>query len=140
VVSGLSDHTLGTTVSVTAVALGASLIEKHVTLSRADKGPDSEFSLEPDELKKLCTETRVAWDSLGHAGYERKPAEEQSVKYRRSLYVVKAIGKGELLTRENVRSIRPGFGLPPKYMAEIISKKATRDLFAGDALKWEMFE
>lgn len=139
VVAGLSDHTMGTTVSIAAIALGASLIEKHVTLSRDDKGPDSEFSLEPGELKALCSETRVAWEALGAAGYERKPVEEESVKYRRSLYVVCDISKGETLSRENIRSIRPGYGLPPKNLNDVLGKKAKRDLVKGDALQWDMF-
>lgn len=140
VVAGLSDHTMGTTVSVAAVAMGASLIEKHVTLSRTDKGPDSEFSLEPDELKTLCSETRTAWEALGTAGYQRKPVEEESVKYRRSLYVVEDIKQGELLTTDNIRSIRPGYGLPPKFIGDALGKTAKQDLCKGDALAWEMFE
>ena len=138
VVAGLSDHTMGTAVSVAAVALGASLIEKHVTLSRQDKGPDAAFSLEPAELRQLCMDTQVAWQALGAAGYQLKPVEEESVKYRRSLYVVKDVGKGELLTRNNVRSIRPGYGLPPKHIDEVIDKRATRDLRKGEALQWDM--
>ncbi len=140
VVAGLSDHTMGTTVSVAAVALGASLIEKHVTLSRQDKGPDSEFSLEPDELKRLCDDARVAWQALGQVGYELQPVEEESVKYRRSLYVVEDICKGELLTRKNIQSIRPGFGLAPKYLDQVLGKKASRDLQRGEPLSFEVIE
>jgi N-acetylneuraminate synthase len=136
VVSGLSDHTLGTTVSVASVALGACVIEKHVTLSRDDKGPDSEFSLEPHELKQLCTDTKDAWFAIGEAGYERKPAEESSVKFRRSIFVVKDIKKGDFFTKTNIRRIRPGYGLSPKYFSSLVGKKAAYDLMAGAPLEW----
>jgi len=95
------------------VALGASVIEKHVTLSRVDKGPDSEFSLEPEELKQLCENTKMAWQALGEAGYEKKQAEETNLRFRRSIYVVEDIKKDEMFTEKNIRRIRPGFGLPP---------------------------
>ena len=124
VVIGLSDHTLGTTAAVAAVALGASIIEKHVTLSRADKGPDSEFSLEPQELAQLCSESRAVWQALGVAGYELKPAEKANMIFRRSIYVVKDIAAGEEFTRENIRIIRPGYGLAPKHYQSILGKKA----------------
>jgi len=137
VVSGLSDHTLGTAVSVASVALGACVIEKHVTLSRSDKGPDSEFSLEPEELKCLCSESRDAWAALGRAGYERKPVEGENVKFRRSIYVVKEIRAGEQLTADNIRRIRPGFGLPPKYYDDVIGKTVKESIKRGTALKWE---
>lgn len=140
VVAGLSDHTLGTTVAVAAVALGASLIEKHVTLNRADKGPDSEFSLEPVELERLCIDTRDAWKALGKAGYDRKPVEEESLKYRRSLYVVDNIQQGEALTRNNIRSIRPGYGISPKNLDSVLGKRAKRDLLRGEPLSWDLFE
>ncbi len=136
VVAGLSDHTLGTTVSITSVALGASVIEKHVTLSRKDQGPDSEFSLEPDELRTLCIETKNAWSALGEAGYDRKPAEEENIKFRRSIYAVKDIKKGEVFTEKNIRRIRPGFGISPKYYEEIIGKVAGTEIEKGTSLKW----
>lgn len=135
VITGLSDHTLGTVVSVASIALGASIIEKHVTLNRNDKGPDSDFSLEPHELKQLCKDTKDAWSALGTAGFERKPAEEQNMRFRRSLYIVKDIKSGDILTQENVRRIRPGFGLAPKYYDEILGKKVNRDLERGTALQ-----
>ena len=138
VLVGLSDHTMGTVASTTSVAFGACLIEKHFTLSRADKGPDSEFSLEPHELKQLCKDTKLAWQSLGKAGYERKNAEEESANHRRSLYFTKDIGVGETITEENVRSIRPGFGLPPKYLTKILGKKVTRNISMGTPVKWEL--
>ena len=131
VISGLSDHTLGTTVSVASVALGACIIEKHFTLSRNDKGPDSEFSLEPKELERLCVESKDAWLALGNAGYDRKPAEEASLKFRRSIYAVKDIKVGEVLTRQNIRRIRPGFGLAPKYYEELLGKRTKRELAYG---------
>ena len=137
VVAGLSDHTLGTTASVTSVALGACVIEKHVTLDRSNKGPDSDFSLEPYELKKLCTESKDAWSALGKAGYERKPVEDENIKFRRSIYVVKDIKAGEKLTKDNIRRIRPGFGLLPKYFSEVIGKTVNSNLSRGTALKWE---
>lgn len=140
VISGLSDHTLGITVSVASVALGACVIEKHVTLSRKDKGPDSEFSLEPEELRQLCSETKIAWQSLGVCGYERKRAEESSIKFRRSIYVVEDISAGEALTNKNIRRIRPGYGLKPKYFDEVIGRKALRDIKRGEPLKWEDIE
>ena len=140
VVAGLSDHTLGTTVSVAGVALGANIIEKHVTLSRNDKGPDSAFSLEPEELERLCTDAKMAWSALGKAGYERKPVEEESVKLRRSIYVVEEVQAGETLTKKNVRRIRPGYGLAPKYYDQILGKTAKVDIARGSALTWEMVE
>jgi pseudaminic acid synthase len=135
VLTGLSDHTIGTTASVASVAMGASLIEKHFTLSREDKGPDSEFSLEPIELERLCVDTKDAWLALGVEGFERREAEEESLKLRRSLYFVKDIKEGELITSEHVKSIRPGFGLPPKYLNEIIGKKSKRSILRGTAVK-----
>lgn len=140
VVSGLSDHTLGTTVSIASIALGACVIEKHVTLSRGDKGPDSEFSLEPDELEVLCKSTREAWQALGKAGYGLKPAEEESIKFRRSIYVVEDINAGERFTESNIRRIRPGYGLPPKYYSEVLTKVCKCDLKRGTALQWEYID
>lgn len=137
---GLSDHTLGNTVAITAAALGASVIEKHVTLSRENKGPDSEFSLEPNELKSLCQATKVAWQAIGHAGYEQKPAEKQNKRFRRSLYFVKNITKDEIITKEHIRRIRPGFGLMPKYYDDIIGKTAVTDINIGTPVSWELLK
>ena len=140
VVAGLSDHTMGTTVAVASVALGACVIEKHVTLSRDEKGPDSEFSLEPQELSSLCVDAKKAWSALGQAGYERKPAEKPNLVFRRSIYVVKNIKAGEKFTKENIRRIRPGFGLPPKHYEQLIGKVARDTLSQGTALRWEHVE
>ncbi len=136
VLTGLSDHTMGTTVSIASVALGACLIEKHFTLSRSDKGPDSEFSLEPNELKQLCQNTKIAWQSMGIAGYTRKSSEEENVKFRRSVYAIQNIKKGEKLTRENIGKIRPGFGLEPKYYETVLNKIAVQDIKQGTAFEW----
>jgi N-acetylneuraminate synthase len=138
VIPGLSDHTLGTTVSVASVALGACVIEKHVTLSRSDKGPDSEFSLEPDELQRLCEDTRTAWLATGQAGYRLKTAEQESLKYRRSIYIVEGMKAGEVFSRKNIRRIRPGFGVEPKYYEEILGKKVARDVAKGTPLDWDL--
>jgi N-acetylneuraminate synthase len=138
VIPGLSDHTLGTSVAITSVALGACVIEKHVTLSRSDKGPDSEFSLEPEELKVLVEQSKLAWHSLGHASFERKPAEIANLKFRRSLFFVKDIPQGTTITNEHIRRIRPGAGLAPKYFNDVIGAKTTRDISRGTPVSWEL--
>lgn len=140
VLSGLSDHTLGVSAALAATALGATVIEKHFTLSRQDKGPDSEFSLEPNELKTLCEETKAVWQSLGKAGYDRRDAEKPNAVFRRSLYVVRDIKKGEAFTKENIRSIRPGYGLAPKRLEEILKKTAATDIERGTALVEELIQ
>jgi pseudaminic acid synthase len=136
---GLSDHSLGVTVAIASVALGAVIIEKHVTLSRDAGGPDAEFSLEPDELERLVKGCRDAWLSLGRPDQGRGAAEGSSVPLRRSLYVVKDIAAGAELTADNVRSIRPGFGLPPKYLFEILGSRAAHALKRGHPLSWDDF-
>jgi len=140
VLSGLSDHTMGTTVATTSVALGACLIEKHFTLSRTDKDPDSEFSIEPSELQQLCQDTKIAWQSLGSPGYERKTSEQENVKFRRSIYVVQDIKKGDKFTTNNVRRIRPGYGLEPKFYKKIINRVAMQDIEKGTAFEWSFVE
>ncbi|MGH8597563.1 MAG: pseudaminic acid synthase, partial [Gammaproteobacteria bacterium] len=120
VVSGLSDHTQGTAAAVAAVALGASIIEKHFTLSRADGGPDAAFSLEPDEFNRLIQDCKSAWTALGRVDYLRTGAEKDSAVFRRSLYVVENIRAGEILTASNIRAIRPGFGLAPKHLPKVL--------------------
>ncbi|MCW8833714.1 MAG: pseudaminic acid synthase, partial [Colwellia sp.] len=140
VIAGLSDHTLGTVVSVTSIALGACLIEKHFTLDRNDKGPDSEFSLEPSDLVRLVNETKAAHQAIGNAGYERKPVEEASMKFRRSLYFVKDIKQGEIITEQHLSRIRPGYGLSPKYYQQLLGKKVKQDISRGTATSWDLIK
>jgi N-acetylneuraminate synthase len=135
---GLSDHTPGTAASVAAVALGACAIEKHFTLARADGGPDSEFSLEPAEFSALVRDTRDAWAALGKVNYDLLGSERGNVQFRRSLYVVADVKAGEVLTRANVRSVRPGNGLPPVELDRVLGKVAARDLTFGEPLDWSM--
>jgi len=136
---GLSDHTMGVGVAVASIALGATVIEKHFTLSRADGGVDSAFSLEPVELKALVVETERAWQGLGAVTYGAGDSEKGSLQFRRSLYIVKDVKAGEPFTKENVRAIRPGFGLPPKFIDEVLGKTARVDLKRGTALKTDHF-
>lgn len=138
VVVGLSDHTLGTTASIAACALGASVIEKHFILDRADGGADSSFSINPGELEQLTRACHEAWLATGHIGYELRPAEQGNVKFRRSLFAVKDIAAGERLTTENVRSIRPGNGLPPKEWKQVIGRKALTEIRRGTPLSWSL--
>ena len=140
VITGLSDHTLGTTAAVAAVAQGACLIEKHFTLSRQDKGPDCEFSLEPSELKKLCIDTKDAWLTLGKAGFNRQNAEEGSKVFRRSLYFVKDLPKGHIINTDDIKRIRPGMGLAPKYFEKILGKKIIKKVIKGQAVSFDNFE
>lgn len=140
VLSGLSDHTIDNATAVASVVLGACLIEKHVTLDRNGGGADDSFSLEPNELAQLCKDSKTAWQALGHVNYERTEAEQGNVKFRRSLYVVKDIKAGEKFTPENVRSIRPGFGLAPKYYYSTLNKTAKINIKSGTALQKEMLE
>ena len=137
-VVGLSDHTMGVGAAVASVALGASVIEKHFTLRRADGGVDSSFSLEPQEFRALVDETLRAWQSLGGVSYGPTPAELPSLRYRRSLYVVEDVRAGEAFTPRNVRAIRPGLGLPPKYLELALTRKAARDVPRGTALTWDL--
>jgi pseudaminic acid synthase len=134
---GLSDHTLGITAAITSVALGACAIEKHFTLSRSEKSPDSEFSIEPSELKALVEGTRDAWLSLGDASFTRPVTENSSLAFRRSIYFVRNLKAGEIITRKDIRRIRPGFGLPPKFFEEIIGKRTKYDVRVGEAVSFE---
>jgi pseudaminic acid synthase len=138
VIVGLSDHTMGTVVSVAAVALGACFIEKHFTLRRDDGGPDAAFSLEPDELATLVRDCRLAWEARGRIDYSRKPSEAQNLIFRRSLYAVADIAEGEIFSDKNVRSIRPGYGLPPKFLPDVHGRKATRTIERGTPFDWTM--
>jgi N-acetylneuraminate synthase len=135
---GLSDHTMGVGVSVASVALGATVIEKHFTLNRADGGVDSTFSMEPAEMTQLVLESERAWQALGAISYGPTEAEKKSLQYRRSLYVVKALKEGDILTKENLRAIRPGLGLPTKYQEIVIGKTVLKDVAVGTALTWDL--
>ena len=134
---GLSDHTMGTTVALSSIALGATIIEKHFTLNRHEEGPDSKFSIEPHQLSHLCKESKIAYSSLGIASYELKDVEKQVFNLRRSLYAVKNIKKGEKFTTENVRSIRPGLGIKPKYLDKILGTYASKNIEFGSPLSFE---
>lgn len=135
---GLSDHTLGVGVSVAAVALGATVIEKHFTLKRSDGGVDSAFSLEPEELKSLVVETMRAWQSLGEIRYGPTEAEKKSLIFRRSLYIAEDMKAGEILTTKNLRVIRPGDGLHPRHYDDLLGKRVSRDVKKGEAVDWGM--
>jgi len=135
---GLSDHTMGVGVSVASVALGANVIEKHFTLSRADGGVDSTFSMEPAEMAQLVVETERAWQALGHVSYGPTEAEKKSIQFRRSLYVVQDLKAGDVLSSENVRAIRPGFGLPTKHLDILLGKQVRVDIKRGTPLSWEV--
>ena len=135
---GVSDHTLGVGVAVASVAFGATVIEKHFTLDRADGGVDSSFSMEPGEMTQLVTETERAWRALGEVSYGSTEAEEKSLQFRRSLYVVEDLKAGDILTKDNVRAIRPGYGLPTKYLTQVIGKPVNKDVKRGTALGWNL--
>jgi len=136
--AGLSDHSMGHTAAVTAVALGASVVEKHFTLSRSDPGPDSAFSMEPAELAAMVDAIRTAEAALGGIHYEPTPAEAESRRFRRSLFVTRDMKIGEMFTSDNVRSVRPAAGMHPRHLPEILGKTATRDVPAGSPLEWVM--
>lgn len=135
---GLSDHTMGVGASVAAVAHGATVIEKHFTIRRSDGGVDSTFSLEPDEMKMLVVETERAWQSLGKVTYGPTEAEKPSLKFRRSLYIAKGMNAGEILTPENLRIVRPGMGLPPKYYDVLLGRRVNQKVKKGTAVKWSI--
>jgi N-acetylneuraminate synthase len=135
---GLSDHTMGTGVAVAAVALGATVIEKHFTLRRADGGVDSAFSMEPEEMAQLVVETERGWQALGRVRYGASDAERPSIQFRRSLYIVQDLKAGAELTPENVRAIRPGWGLPTKYLPEVLGRTIKRAVKRGTALSWSL--
>jgi N-acetylneuraminate synthase len=134
---GLSDHTIGIGVSIAGIALGATVIEKHFTLSRKDGGVDSAFSIEPHEMRQLAEESLRAWQSLGNIKFGPTDTEKKSARYRRSIYVVEDIQRGESFTSKNLRVIRPGLGLPPKYYDVVLGKRAVRDIKRGTPLNWD---
>lgn len=140
IVTGLSDHTLDNTTAIASVAMGASIIEKHFTLNRNGGGPDDSFSLEPHELKALCRDTKTAWASLGQVNYGLKSSEKGNVKFRRSLYFTKKMFPGELITHDSIRSVRPGFGIEPKYFEAIIGRKVTKETKYGLAVTWDLLD
>lgn len=135
---GLSDHTMGIGAAVASVALGACLIEKHFTLSRADGGVDAAFSMEPEEMRQLVIETERAWQALGRISYSPGEQESKSLKFRRSLYIAKDMVAGEVLTPENLRIVRPGYGLEPKYYDVLLGKKINRAVKKGTPLSWDL--
>ena len=137
---GLSDHTLTNETAVAAVALGAVAIEKHFTLARADGGPDAAFSLEPDEFRDLVRGVHTAWDALGAVDYSQKQSERENAVFRRSLYAVADIAAGETLTRDNIRSIRPGYGLAPKHLDVVLGRRAWREITRGTPLGWDLID
>jgi N-acetylneuraminate synthase len=138
VVAGLSDHTLGHTVAVAAVALGAAVIEKHFTLRRSDGGPDAAFSMEPEEFTAMARAVREAEQALGSVSYQRTPSEAKNVCFRRSLFIVLDVKAGEPFTAENVRPIRPGYGLLPRHLEEVLGRRAACDIARGTPLSWEL--
>lgn len=137
VVTGLSDHTLDNTTAITSVALGACIIEKHFTLNRQGGGPDDSFSLEPKELSELCRGARTAWQALGRVDYGRKPSEQANAQFRRSLYFVKALQAGDVITADAVRSVRPGFGLSPKHLDEVVGRRVNHAISVNSPVRWQ---
>lgn len=132
---GLSDHTIDNTTAIASVALGATIIEKHMTLDRTGGGPDDSFSLEPDEFAALCKGARTAWEAMGTVDYGRKSSEVANVKFRRSLYFVKDMKAGDVITEECVRSVRPGYGLAPKFLDDVLGKHVTHDIRCNSPVK-----
>ncbi len=139
-VVGLSDHTLGTTAAVASIPLGAAIVEKHFIMNRTDGGPDASFSIEPDELRQLKTDTTAAWQALGNAGYDRKDAEKENLVFRRSIYCVRDIRAGEEITSDHIRVIRPGYGLAPRHLDDVLGRAARTDISRGTPLSWELVE
>ena len=139
VVTGLSDHTLDNTTAISSIALGASIVEKHFTLDRSGGGPDDSFSLEPSEMAELCRVTKKAWQTLGVVDYGLKPSERENVKFRRSLYFIKDLPAGTVVTTEDVRTVRPGYGIAPRNLNEIIGRQLNVEVKFGTPVRWEVF-
>jgi len=139
-VTGLSDHTLDNVTAIASVALGASIIEKHFTLDRRGGGPDDSFSLEPRDLSALCRDSKIAWAALGRVDYQRKESEKANIKFRRSLYFVESLRAGQVICDHHIRSVRPGFGLPPKYLDSIVGRRVCRDVERYSAVRIDDFE
>ncbi|MEM7358551.1 MAG: pseudaminic acid synthase [Pseudomonadota bacterium] len=140
VLVGLSDHTLGNTTAIASIALGARIVEKHFTLSRANGGPDDSFSIEPPQLDELVKECHTAWQAIGKADYRRKQGEKDNIKFRRSLYFVSNLSAGDTITDTDIRSIRPGFGLKPKYDQEVVGAILLQDVVPGTPVSWELLK
>ncbi len=140
VITGLSDHTLDNTTAIASVACGASIIEKHFTLDRSGGGPDDSFSLEPNEFKALCEGARTAWEAMGKVDYGRKSSEIGSVVFRRSLYFVRDLKAGETVTPDAVRSVRPGFGVAPKHLDDVLGRRVTEDIAANTPVRMEVLD
>lgn len=138
-VTGLSDHTLDNTTAITSVALGSSIIEKHFTLNRNGGGPDDSFSLEPTDLAALCRDSNTAWQALGKVDYRRKESEQDNVKFRRSLYFIKDLKAGDIITEDAIRSVRPGYGLSPKNFESLLGKRLIVDVTYGQPTNWDLF-
>lgn len=136
--TGLSDHTLENATAIASVALGSTIIEKHFTLDRSGGGPDDSFSLEPPDLEALCRGVRTAWEALGSIDYDQKSSERDNVKFRRSLYFVKNLKAGDIITPDAIRSVRPGYGLPPKFLSTVIGRRAAVDISANTAVRNEL--
>lgn len=136
-VTGLSDHTLDNTTAIASVVLGASIIEKHFTLDRNGGGPDDSFSLEPKELAALCRDSKTAWEALGTVNYGRKSSEQGNAQFRRSLYFVRDLNENDIITEADIRSVRPGFGLPPKFFDHVVGRKCVRNVNNKSAVTWE---
>lgn len=139
-VTGLSDHTLDNTTAIASVACGASIIEKHFTLDRNGGGPDDSFSLEPADLSSLCRNSKIAWKAMGNIDYGRKSSEQGNVQFRRSLYFVANLREGEVIRSNSIRSVRPGYGIPPKYINQIIGKRVTRKVNFGEPVTLDCIE
>ena len=137
---GLSDHTLDNATAIASVAMGACVIEKHFTLDRKGGGPDDSFSLEPADLVALCRDARIAWEAMGSVNYGRKASERANVQFRRSLYVVRDVAAGEVFTSDNVKSIRPGMGLAPKLIDQVLGKRASGAVERGTPLAWDLVD
>jgi pseudaminic acid synthase len=137
---GLSDHTIKNTTAITAIALGAVMVEKHFTLDRKGGGPDDSFSLEPSDLKELCTASKIAWSSLGKVNYERTKSELGNIKFRRSLYFVRSLKKGETVSHEHIKSVRPGYGLSPKFYDYVIGKQVNQNIEKDTPVKTELLK
>lgn len=137
---GLSDHTIDNVTAITSVAFGASIIEKHVTLDRSNGGPDDSFSIEPDELNHLCADVETAWNAIGNVNYQRKLSEKNNLKFRRSLYFIADLKVGEVINHSHIKSIRPGYGLPPKHFADVVGRVVKQNVAKGTKVSWEVLD